>query len=133
MKATTRNTWIVSIGMALGFVGLLGPLFGWPQWSGALFTALPIALWTVIWLQRRDKRRGMPSPAPVATTPAGQPIGARVLSLLLLVVGALSGVWWLPFTGVHLDLGQRIVTSVISCVIAVAVYLFGWWYASRKA
>jgi hypothetical protein len=129
MKATTRNSWIASVGIALGFVGLLGPLFGWPQWTLAFFAAFPIALWTVIWLQRRDKRRGVSSPTPSA----GQPFGTRVLSLLLLVVGTLSGVWWLPFTGVHLDFRQRVVTSVISCVITVGVYLLGWWYAARKA
>ena len=68
MKATTRNTLIVSIGIAFGFVGWLGPLLGLPQWTFVFFLPFPISLWVVIWLQRRAKRRGDASLVPA--TPA---------------------------------------------------------------
>jgi hypothetical protein len=114
MKATTRNTLIVSIGLAFGFVGLLGPLFGFPDWTLVFYAAFPIALWLVIWLQRRAKRRGDPSFVPA--TPA-QNRQYTWLLLLGFFAACVASPFVLPYAGITLPFWALVIISLVTFVV----------------
>ena len=54
------------------------------------------------------------------------------LLLFLIVVASLSGPLWLPYTGVVLPLTTQIITSVISCVLAILALILSWRDWSKK-
>src|SRR4029077_4505906 len=54
------------------------------------------------------------------------------LLLLILVASTLSGPLWLPYTGTTLPTSMLIITSIISCVLAVLVFLLSWRYWNKK-
>ena len=56
-------------------------------------------------------------------TPAQQK-RTRLLVIIILVVGTLSGPLWLPYTGVVLPFRQTVIVSIMSCVFSIIVYLF---------
>src|SRR5438552_16943099 len=98
MKPSTRYNLLILIGSIIGYLGLFHSTVGLPDWTGIpLCLVFVICLWTVVWLQRRAKRRGDPSFVPA--TPAQN----RRYMWLLVVVLFVSCVAWpfvLPYTGV---------------------------------
>lgn len=81
-------------------------------------------------LQHRRRRARVTGP-PQETAVAPQKRRFWLL-LFLIIVGSLSGPLWLPYTGVGLPLPMLVVTSFISCIFGVGVFLFAWRYWSPK-
>ena len=54
------------------------------------------------------------------------------LLLLLLIAVSLSGPLWLPYTGVALPTFTLVVTSLISCALAVFAFVLGWRYWNKN-
>jgi hypothetical protein len=99
------------------------------QWI--VLVLAPVCFIPLIILQRRRKKAGSTqgsAPAQVA------PSTARFW-LVIVLIGAvtLSGPVWLPYTGTALSFPLLIVTSVISCVFAIGVFVLSWRYWKRHA
>jgi dipeptide/tripeptide permease len=59
---------------------------------------------------------------PLVTATPTQQRRTTWIVIVILVVGTLSGPFWLPYTGVVLPFPLLVVTSVISCLFSLAVY-----------
>ena len=98
------------------------------QWAAFALTAGCLIPLFIVQKRRRDRRlRGELLPE----TPSS-PASRFWLILMILVAGTLSGPLWLPFTGTSLPLPLLIVTSIISCIVAVGVFLLAWRYWRPK-
>ena len=65
---------------------------------------------------------------------AEKPLTKRRFWLLrvLLIAVCLSGPLWLPYTDVVLPASTQVITSIISCFLAVLALLFSWRYWNKK-
>ena len=100
----------------------------WFQWVAFSLTAACLIPLLILQKRRRDRRlRGESVPEPLV-----QPRGRFWLLLALLVIGSLSGPLWLPYTGVTLPFSMLVVTSIISCIVSVTVFLLAWRYWRPK-
>jgi hypothetical protein len=100
-----------------------------PLWSDAVFPTAAILTFIVLFAVRRRNKRAVSS----QTVRRSRSLALRLFSLFLIVVVTLSSPWWLPYTGVHYVFSHPIVVAVIECIVAVSLYLLGWWYATRRA
>jgi len=80
-------------------------------------------------VRRRHKKAASAQPS----FRKSQSLALRLYSLFVIVIVTLSGPWWLLYTGVHLDFALVMVTSVVTCVLTVSLYLLAWWYTTRRA
>jgi hypothetical protein len=93
---------------------------GWPEWVNIICPIVAMALMlATIPLRRRAKQRG----EPIVTATPSQRKKQTWLVGIIMVVGCLSGPFWLPFTGVHLPFRTLVITSIVSCAFA----LFSVW------
>ena len=87
-----------------------------------ILQGISLVCWIVVFvLWKRQKSRT----ATVATSSASpsQPKWAMWLTLVVLILGSLSGIFWLPYTGVVLTFPQLVVVSIITCIVSVTVFL----------
>lgn len=87
-----------------------------------ILQGISLVCWIVVFvLWKRQKSRT----AAVATSSASpsQPKWAMWLTLVVLILGSLSGIFWLPYTGVVLTFPQLVVVSIITCIVSVTVFL----------
>jgi hypothetical protein len=129
VKASTRNPIIALTGIGFGFCGLFGSALGLPEWTELPFTFIFVAsIWAVVWLQRRDRRRGK-----IVSTPSTAPqrLHARIL-VVTVVIASLSSPFWLPYTGTHLGFSSLVIVSVVSCVVSILVLLPGMKLRQRS-
>jgi hypothetical protein len=141
MNASTRNNILLFVGAVFGYCGLFHQVVGLPDWVQIPFALVfVVCLWLVVSAQRRARKSADPSPG--TATPAedqrfavsaSRQTGVRLFMLFLIIVVSLSGPWWLPYTGVHLAFPQLVTTSLLSCVICVAIWLIGWRRSKPKA
>jgi uncharacterized membrane protein len=96
----------------------------WFQWVAFALTAA--CLIPLLILQKR--RRGHRLRGDITSEPTHQSRWRFWLLLVLLVIGSLSGPLWLPYTGVTLPFSMLVVTSIISCVVLITVFLLAWRY-----
>ena len=80
------------------------------------------------------KRRRRAARLAVGLPAAEKPLTKRRFWLLLVLLSAvsLSGPLWLPYTGVALPTFTLVVTSVISCALAVLAFVLSWRYWNKK-
>jgi len=115
MKASTQYNILYIVGGIFGYLGLFHSSVGLPDWvefpCGLIFV---VCLWTVVWLQRRAKRRGDPSFVPA--TPSQN---RRYMWLLLAVlfISCVSSPFVLPYTGVTVPFEQRVIISAVVFVV----------------
>jgi hypothetical protein len=96
----------------------------WPPLVAATACWIPLFI-----LQRRRRDARLAAGLPVLENP---PTKRRFwLSLLLIVAMSLAGPLWLPYTGLGLSTSMLLVTSVITCVLAVLAFLLGWRYWNK--
>jgi hypothetical protein len=110
-------------------LGLLRKPLHLPLWSDTVFPAAAILTFIVLFAVRRRNKRAVSS----QTVRRSRSLALRLFSLFLIVVVTLSSPWWLPYTGVHYVFSHPIVVAVIECIVAISLYLLGWWYATRRA
>jgi protein-S-isoprenylcysteine O-methyltransferase Ste14 len=85
----------------------------------------------LIALQRRRRNARSAAGLPAAKRP---PRKRRFWLLLVLVVaGSLSGPLWLPYTGTTLPTSTLIITSIISCALAILVFVLSWRYWNQRS
>jgi len=121
---------LIYLGSAFLGLGIFRETLHLPLWADWIFPAAAILSFVAVFVVRRRRKR---DPSGNSSPKSSQSIALRLCTLLIIVVVTLSGPWWLPYTGVHLDFGLTIVTSVITCVLAVSLYLFAWWCTARRA
>jgi len=93
-------------------------------WEWGALILVFVFLIPLLILQRR--RRKAPVAAPPTPAPSAPLKRVFWLVLVLLLVTSLSGPLWLPYTGVHLPALTLVITSIVSCILAVGVFLFAW-------
>src|SRR5205814_3652951 len=98
------------------------------QW---LFLILVFVFVIPLFILRRHRRNArLGAGLPAAEKP---PSKCRFwLLLVLLIVVCLAGPLWLPYTGVDLPASTQVITSIISCVLAVLAFMLGWRYWNKK-
>ena len=74
-------------------------------------------------LSPRQKRATESGQAPA--TPQTQPKWMFWLILALLVIVSLSGVFWLPYTGIALTFPQLVLVSITTCILSIIAFLIG--------
>ena len=99
-------------------------------WEWRLLTLVFVFLIPLLLLQRRRRASRLAA----GLTPLEKPPTKRRfwLFLFVIVVASVSGLLWLPSTGVVLSPSTEIVTSIISCILAVLAFLLGWRYWNKK-
>jgi len=98
------------------------------QWCVLILA--PACFIPLIILQRRRRNARLAAGLPPTEKP---PTKSRFWLLLFLIVAvSLAGPVWLPYTGVALSSSTLVVTSVISCVFAILVFVFSWRYWNKK-
>lgn len=98
------------------------------EWPGIILLFVFVIALFILQKRRKDRRvRG--EIAPEKTSP---PRGRFWLILTLLIVVSLAGPLWLPYTGATLPFPMLVLTSVISCIISVAVFIIAWRYWRPK-
>ena len=118
--------------LAFGFLalGLFRQPLHLPLWSDTIFPAAAILAFIALFVvRRRTKKAASAEPSPRRS----QSLALRLFSLFLIAVVTLSSPWWLPYTGIHFTFTHPMVVAIIECIVAVSLYLLGWWYATRRA
>ena len=94
------------------------------DWEWLFLIAMGACLIALFIVQRRQRNVQVAS----VSQPVPSPFRRKRfwLLLVLIIAGSLSGPLWLPYTGVGLPISTVIVTSTISCIVAVGVLLFAW-------
>ena len=100
------------------------------SWNWPLLILMFLLLTPLLILQRRRRTARLAAGLP----PSEKPPSRRRLWLLIgvVVLAAVSSFFWLPYTGPALPPTTRVITSVISCVIAIAALVFSWRYWNKK-
>ncbi len=70
----------------------------------------------------RRRKAAVSAGTPLVTATPKQQRRMTWIIVVILLVGTLSGPFWLPYTGVVLPFRLLVVTSVISCILSLAVY-----------
>jgi hypothetical protein len=129
MGKSKLETTLLYVACAFLGLGLFREPLHLPLWSDFIFPSAAILTFIVVFaVRRRDKKAASPQ-----MVRRSQSLALRLFSLFLIVVVTLSSPWWLPYTGVHYVFSHPIVVAVIECIVAVSLYLLGWWYATRRA
>ena len=130
MRNSKLESPLIYLGSAFLGLGIFRETLHLPPWADWICPGAAIMTFIAVFVVRRRRKRAasaQPSPSRL------QSVALRLYSLFIIVVVTLSGPCWLPYTGIHLDFGLTIVTAVITCVLAVSLYLFAWWYTTRRA
>jgi hypothetical protein len=131
MKPSKLEMTLSLLGSLLLMLGVFAEPLGLSQtlhWSVLILA--PICFIPLIVLQRRRRNARMATGLPPTEKP---PTKSRFrLLLILIVAGSLSGPLWLPYTGTALSTSTLVVTSIISCLFAVIVFVLSWRYWNKK-
>jgi hypothetical protein len=127
---TALEKTLLLVGFAFLGLSLLAGAVGLSPWLGTAISGVALVAFVAMFVVRWRRRRAALSPC----TPVNraQPVALRLLPLLVLVAVTLSGPWWLPYVGIHLAFRQLTFVAIVACILSVAIYLFGWWYSTRK-
>jgi len=131
MKPSKIEMTLSLFGTALLMLGVFAESLGLSDalhWTVLILA--PICFISVIVLRRRRRNTRLAAGLP----PTEKPPTKRMfwLLLFLIVVGSLSASLWLPYTGTVLPTSTLVVTSVVSCVLAVLVFVLSWRYWNKK-
>jgi hypothetical protein len=130
MKRSTLEPLLLFAGSICMFVVIFRQTLGLGEnWQWPFIFASGACWLTLLLLQRRWKalrqaNGTMPKPK--------QPKATFWTILSMLVLGTLSGPLWLPYTGTTLSFPASVLTSIISCIFAVGVFLVAWRRRSPK-
>ena len=122
------------LSVAASLSGLLAvfhkPLGLADTWEWPLLILVFVFLIPGLLLQRRRRAARLAAGlAPLEKSPTKRRFW---LFLFVIVAASVSGLLWLPSTGVVLPVSTEIVTSIISCVLAVLAFMLGWRYWNKK-
>ena len=89
-----------------------------------ILQVVSLACWVVFFVfWKRQKRAIKSGQAPV--TPQTQPKWMFWLIIALLFIVSLSGVFWLPYTGIILTFPQLVLVSITTCILSIIAFLVG--------
>jgi len=131
MKPSPVEMVLSLLGTLFGFIAVfqkplgLSEAWGWSAPILVLGCVVPLLI-----LQKRRRAARLAAGLPSVEKP---PSKRRFwLLLLILAAGSLSGPLWLPYTGSSLPTSTLIITSIISCVFSVLVFVLAWRYWNKK-
>jgi Na+/H+ antiporter NhaD/arsenite permease-like protein len=127
MKSSKAEIILSLSGSLFLFIGIFRKPLGLSEAWDWTAPALAIVCFIPLFILQRRRRN-----ARLAGNPRAQqkrPTARRFWLLLsVIVVGSLFGPFWLPYTGVRLPFSTLIVSSIISCILSVTVFLLAWRY-----
>jgi len=100
------------------------------EWEWCFLILVFVFVIPLFILKRRRRAARLAAGLPAAEKPLTK--RRFWLLLVLLIAVCLSGPLWLPYTGVVLRASTQVVTSIISCVFVVLVFVFSWRYWNKK-
>jgi uncharacterized membrane protein YhaH (DUF805 family) len=132
MKPSKMQTALSLAGSLFLLLGIFGKPLGLSETWEWIAPILAIACFMpLIALQRRRRNARLAAGLPAAEKP---PPKRRFWLLLFLIAAAsLSGALWLPYTGSTLPTSTLIITSIISCALAILVFVLGWRYWNKRS
>lgn len=133
MKMSKLELFLSLLGAVFMFLVPLSEPLGFAEPLEFCILALALAcLIPLILLRRRRRNARLQAGLPAAGTQATK--GRFWLLLIILIAGTLSGPLWLPYTGagVVLPPGALLLTSAMSCLLAVTIFLLSWRYWNKK-
>src|SRR5437868_11294323 len=130
MRSSQLESALIYLGSAFIGLSVFRETLHLPLWADWIFPSAAILTFVGVFVVRRRRKRAASAQA---SPRRSQLLALRLCSLFVIVIVTLSGSWWLPYTGAHLDFGLTMVASVITCVLAVSLYLVAWWYTTRRA
>jgi protein-S-isoprenylcysteine O-methyltransferase Ste14 len=134
MKASPLETVLSLGGSVFLFLGIFNKPLGLSETWEWVAPILAVACFIpLIVLQRRRRNARLAAGLPAAEK--APPKRRFWLLLFLLVAVSLSGPLWLPYTGTGstLPTSTLIITSVISCALAVLIFVLGWRYWNKRS
>ena len=131
MKPSTLERALSLAGTLFLFISVYGKAVGLPALSEWVAPMLAIACFVPLIVLRR-RRRNARLAAGLSASERTPPPGVFWLLLAIIVGVTLSGPFWLPSTDIHLPFSILVVSSIISCVFAVLVFVFSWRYWNKK-
>jgi hypothetical protein len=95
------------------------------------FSIAGAACWISLLVLQRCRRNARLA---VGLPPTEKPPSKRSFwfALMLIVPASLSGPLWLPYTGLILLVSTLVITSVVSSVLAMVIFVFSWRYWNKK-
>jgi hypothetical protein len=135
MKATKSQLTAATLANVLMLLAVFHQPLGLSDAWEMIFLLACLVSWIVYFmLRRRQKARRTDSVAAAQPSQvAPRQSASRLISLVVMVLVALSSPWWLPFTGVQLSFAQSVVVAVIGCVACVTIYLIALRHSTPKA
>jgi hypothetical protein len=130
MGRSKLESTLLYLGISFMGLALFRETLHLPLWSEWIFPSTAVLSFIAVFVVRRRHKKAAPAqPSPRRS----QSLALRIYSLFVIFAVTLSGPWWLPYTGVHLDFPLVMVTSIVTCVLTVLLYLLAWWYTTRGA
>jgi hypothetical protein len=131
MKSSKIEIALSGSGSLFLLIGVFREPLGFPELVDWIAPALAIGCFVPLLVLKRRRRNARLA---AGLPPMGKAASKRRfwLFLFIIVVASVSGLLWLPSTGVVLSPSTEIVTSIISCILAVLVFLLGWRYWNKK-
>jgi hypothetical protein len=130
MRNSKLESALIYLGSAFLGLGIFRETLHLPPWVDWICPGAAIITFIAVFVvRRRHKRAASAQPS----SRKSRSLALRLYSLFVIVIVTLSGPWWLPYSGVHLDFALVMVMSVVTCVLTVSLYLLAWWYTTRRA
>jgi hypothetical protein len=132
VKPTPAQIILAYLGLALLLLGVFHKPVGLSDASGdtLVFVGIGCNLLTLFLYRRRKARLGVA--APLSTLSPAQRKAIFWLMLMLIAIISLSMPFWSPYTGVVLPFSTSVVVAIVSCVLAIALFIVGWKRGQRK-
>src|ERR1051326_4444518 len=126
VKPTPAQIILAYLGLALLLLGVFHKPVGLSDASGdtLVFVGIGCNLLTLFLYRRRKARLGVA--APLSTLSPAQRKAIFWLMLMLIAIISLSMPFWSPYTGVVLPFSTSVVVAIVSCVLAIALFIVGW-------
>jgi hypothetical protein len=131
MKPTPAQIVAGYLASAFLLLGVFHQPLGLSDTWGFVFPLAAVVCMTMLFiLRRRQKLLQSGTPVPPLSPARRQRI--FWLSLILMVLTALSSPFWLPYTGTVLPFWESVILSIISCVFSVSIFVVAWRRAQRR-
>jgi len=124
MKPSPLQIAIAYVAAILQMLVVFHKPIGLGDTTANILQVVSLACWVVFFLLWRRQKRAMEL-GQASAPPQTQPKWLFWLIIALLVIVSLSGVFWLPYTGIVLTFPQLVLVSITTCILSIIAFLVG--------